>query len=121
MLEKAMRLCEAAFGSLYTYDGERFHSAAQRGVPAAYSGIKKERRLQDSGGPATRILQTKHTVHILDIMSEEAYRSGHTGIRGLVELGGARTILGVPLLKDNTILGYISIYRRRCACSPTSR
>ena len=40
MLEKAMRLCGAAFGSLYTYDGERFHSAAQRGVPPAYRGVQ---------------------------------------------------------------------------------
>ena len=39
MLEKAMRLCDAAFGSLYTYDGERFHSAAQRGVPPAYTSV----------------------------------------------------------------------------------
>ena len=39
MLEKAMRLCEAGFGSLYIYDGERFHSAAQRGVPPAYCGV----------------------------------------------------------------------------------
>ena len=47
MLEKAMRLCGAAFGSLYTYDGERFHSAAQRGVPPAY-------RLQFRANNATR-------------------------------------------------------------------
>ena len=43
MLEKAMRLCGAAFGSLYTYDGERFHSAAQRGVPPAYRGLSERR------------------------------------------------------------------------------
>jgi signal transduction histidine kinase len=44
--------------------------------------------------------------------SEEAYQSGSEGIRALVELGGARTILGVPLLKDGTVLGYISMYRQ---------
>jgi GAF domain-containing protein len=44
--------------------------------------------------------------------SEEAYQSGNDDIRALVELGGARTILGVPLLKDGALLGYISIYRQ---------
>jgi GAF domain-containing protein len=113
LLERAMRLCEAAFGSLYTYDGQHFRSAAQRGVPPAYSALRERTPPSgQSGGPATRILQTKRTVHILDVTSEEAYQSGHTGIRALVELGGARTILGVPLLKDDTILGYISIYRQ---------
>jgi GAF domain-containing protein len=113
LLEKAMRLCGAAFGSLYIYDGSRFHSAAQRGVPPAYSAVREKTPPSGrSGGPATRILQTKHTVHILDMASEEAYQSGHAGIRALVELGGARTVLGVPLLKDGTVLGYISIYRQ---------
>ena len=51
MLEKAMRLCGAAFGSFYTYDGERFHSAAQRGVPSAYpdSGNERRRRAAPAG------------------------------------------------------------------------
>ena len=113
LLEKAMRLCGAAFGSLYTYDGTRFHSAAQLGVPTAYSAVREKTPPSgQSGGPATRILQTKRTVHILDMASEEAYQSGNDGIRALVELGGARTILGVPLLKDGALLGYISIYRQ---------
>src|ERR1041385_3409346 len=37
MLERAMRLCEAAFGQLLTYDGERFHSAALQGVPPPFA------------------------------------------------------------------------------------
>ena len=50
MLEKAMRLCDAAFGSLYTYDGERFHSAAQRGVPPAYAAFRaREPTAADAG------------------------------------------------------------------------
>ena len=113
LLEKAMRLCGAAFGSLYTYDGTRFHSAAQLGVPTAYSAVREKTPPSgQSGGPATRILQTKRTVHILDMASEEAYQSGNDDIRALVELGGARPILGVPLLKDGALLGYISIYRQ---------
>src|SRR5262249_14141595 len=113
LLERAMQLCGAAFGSLYTYDGAQFHSAAQLGVPAAYSAVReKTPHSGQSGGQATRILQTKRTVHILDMASEEAYQSGNAGIRALVELGGARTILGVPLLKDGAVLGYISIYRQ---------
>ena len=73
MLEKAMRLCGAAFGSLYTYDGEHFHSAAQRGVPPAYAAFRAENPplLTPGGGPAT-LLETRRPVHVLDLMKEES-------------------------------------------------
>ena len=73
MLEKAMRLCGAAFGSLYTYDGERFHSAAQRGVPPAYAAFRAENPPLPTpgGGPAT-LLETRRPVHVLDLMAERS-------------------------------------------------
>jgi adenylate cyclase len=113
MLEKAMRVCGAAFGQLSTYDGERFYTTAQRGVPAAY--VEFRARNQGTYGPGTvpmRILAGERVIHVLDLMEEEAYQAGEPNRRALVDLGGARTCLVVTLLKDDAILGYINIYRQ---------
>jgi GAF domain-containing protein len=114
MLEKAMRLCDAVFGELRTYDGERFHLAAIRGVPAAYADYYKN---HDSGsyGPGTgpaRILAGEAVVHVPDLLATGPYRRGDPDRRALVHLGGARAILLVPLVKDGAVLGFIMIYRQ---------
>ena len=113
MLERAMRLCEAAFGSLYTYDGERFHSAAQRGVPPAFAAyrVANPPLTTPGGGPAT-ILATRRPLQVLDLKEHENYRHGFPSVRAMVELGGVRTILSVPLVKDDIFLGYISVFRQ---------
>jgi PAS domain S-box-containing protein len=113
MLERAMRLCEAAFGSLYTYDGERFHSAAQRGVPPAFAAYRAANPplTTPGGGPAT-ILATRRPLQVLDLKEHENYRHGFPSVRAMVELGGVRTILSVPLVKDDIFLGYISVFRQ---------
>src|SRR5215212_8689190 len=67
MLDRAMRLCGAAFGELHTYDGLRFHTAALRSVPIAYAEVRA--KTPPSGRPGTgagRMLETKRPVHILD-------------------------------------------------------
>jgi two-component system NtrC family sensor kinase len=113
MLEKAMRLCEAAFGSLYTFDGEHFQTAAQRGLPAAWADYRAKN--QPSGrleGPFIRLLETKRPVHIPDIKAEEVYRNGTAAAHALVDLGGGRSVLYVPLLKDHAVLGTIVTYRQ---------
>ena len=113
MLEKAMRLCEAGFGSLYTYDGERFHSAAQRGVPPAYAAYRANNppnAVPDSG--PLRVLETKRPHHVLDITADKLFLEGNPGARAMVELGGIRTILSVPLCKDDTVLGLITVFRQ---------
>src|ERR1700736_3892532 len=75
ILEQAMRLCGAAFGQLGIYDNERFRTAAQRGVPAAYVEYRKQN--PPKYGPGTmpaRILAGERVVHVFDLMQEDAYR-----------------------------------------------
>jgi GAF domain-containing protein len=98
ILEKAMRLCGAAFGILNTYDGETFHHAATRGVPPAFDEWR--RRRTEMSGPGTghaRIIAGEDIVHSLDLMAERPYRDGDPYRRAFVELAGARTGLIVAL------------------------
>jgi two-component system NtrC family sensor kinase len=113
MLDKAMRLCEAAFGILLTYDGTRFHHAAERGVPPAYSAYMAQHPLvfRPGTGPA-RILAGERVVQILDATGNDAYRSGDPDRHTIADLAGARTILLVPLLKDDAVLGIFTVYRQ---------
>src|SRR5271169_2521165 len=113
MLDRALGLCGAAFGVLWTYDGERVHAAALRGAPPAFAELLT--RTPHPVGPDNahgRLLRGEPVVHIPDVAEDEAYRSGDPIRRTLVELGGGRTLLGVPLRKDDTFLGDFVIYRQ---------
>ncbi|HXA24568.1 MAG TPA: GAF domain-containing protein [Acetobacteraceae bacterium] len=113
MLEKAMRLCEAACGGLFTYDGERFHTVAARGVPAAMAKFRgKNPPTVQLGGHVKRLLETRRPVHVLDWMEEETYRNGDIDARAIVDLGGARTNILVPLLKEEAVVGFFGLYRQ---------
>ncbi len=113
MLEKAMRLCEAAFGQLATFDGNRFHHAAAHGVPLAYAAYKSDHPPQygPGTGPAL-LLAGAPIVHVADLKAEAVYQRGEPNRRALVDLGGARTSLVVPLRKEGTVLGCIQVYRQ---------
>src|SRR6516225_3002743 len=113
MLDKAMRLCEAAFGELRTYDGERWHSVAIRGVPDDFAEFRK--RNAAPAGPGSlgaRVLAGQPIVHVPDLKDEEPYRAGDLNRRGLVDLGGARTALIASLRRDDAVLGFIILYRQ---------
>jgi two-component system NtrC family sensor kinase len=101
MLDRAMRLCGTAFGFLDTYDGENFRTVAAHGVPAAFAEFRKSIS-PDYGLSAVpmRLLNGERVVHILDAMDDAAYRDGEPNRRAAVDLGGARSALIVPLLKD---------------------
>src|SRR6516162_5967566 len=114
MLEKALRLCGGSFGELRTYDGERFRLAATHGVPTAYVQhyARGDRGIYRPGTGPARILAGERVVHIPDLVATEPYQRGDPDRIALVELGGARAYVLVPLLKDATVLGYIMIYRK---------
>jgi len=112
MLERAMRLCEGSFAQLDIYDGERFQTAAMRNVPRRLA----EFRIQSppSYGPDTipaRLIAGELVVHVPDLQAEAAYRDGEPNRRAVVDLGGARAALAVPLRKDNALVGEFTIYR----------
>jgi signal transduction histidine kinase len=116
MLGKAMDLCGADFGVLNTFDGELFHTAATRGLPPAYDEYRRSQPLEY--GPDTapaRLLQGEPIVEIPDLRESDAYRRGEPNRRALVDLGGARSILAVPLLKNDQVVGNVMIFRQEPA------
>jgi len=112
ILDKALHLCEAAFGFVTTYDGERFERAAQQGVPdalAAYFGTGMDQ--PRPGDAHWRLLAGEDLIHS-DQKDEDAYRLGNPLRRAVVDLGGARSALVVALRKDKVLLGALTVYRK---------
>ena len=112
ILEKSMRLCEAAFGTLYTYDGEHLHPEATQGLPAVLVDYHGRNPTQQPPLLALQVIEAKRPILVLDLREGEGYRSGHPGTRAVVELGGARTVLLVPLLKEQMVAGFVQLYRQ---------
>ncbi|HXP02746.1 MAG TPA: GAF domain-containing protein, partial [Stellaceae bacterium] len=114
MLERAMRLCEAAFGVLWTYEGDRYRAAAVRGAPPAFIEFLRQ-PLQPHYDPGTgleRALRGESLVINEDMSAEGAYGHGDPMRRAIVDLGGARSHILVALRRDEAFLGAISIYRQ---------
>ncbi|HEX3520810.1 MAG TPA: GAF domain-containing protein, partial [Stellaceae bacterium] len=113
MLNKATRLCEASFGIMHTYDGERFDSAAFYRVPVALAEWQERNPIVFGPGTApARIVGGEDVVHTVDLMNTEVYQRGDPSRRALVDLGGARSHLIVAMRKDGALLGNIAVYRQ---------
>jgi GAF domain-containing protein len=113
MLDKAMRLCGAGFGELDVYDGQRFQAAATRNVPAAYAEYRRNNpSVLRPGSFGSLVLEGQRIVHILDLEADALYHAGDPNRRAIVDLGGARTALLVPLRRDEEVLGFIILFRQ---------
>ena len=114
MLENAVRISGANFGVLFLREGDSFRRTAMHNPPPAY--IEEHRRaplVRPSAASAHgRLIATKRVVHIADLRADQAFRDGAPTTVLLAEAAGARSYLGVPMVKDDELIGTIIIYRQ---------
>ena len=107
MLEKAVRICDAKFGNVYRWDGNALHLMASHNIRATRSP-----NLPGPQTPTGRMIATKTFVHVPDLAAELGYAARDPWIVDGVELAGVRTLLIVPMLKQNELVGAFIIYRQ---------
>jgi signal transduction histidine kinase len=113
MLENAVRLCNAKFGTLNLYDGEVFRHVALYNVPDAYAGVRQGATIRPPpGGLLDRLIRTKEAVHTEDVRTLAPYRDGNPDARALADDAGARAMVTVPMVKEDQMVGAIGIYRQ---------
>jgi class 3 adenylate cyclase len=114
MLEKAVRICDAAFGNIYRWDGDALHLVGTHNTPPAFAEVRRRLPIRpDPRRPLGRMLATKTTVHVADLTAEPMFAEERdpTLVAG-VELGGIRTLLLVPMLKENELIGVFFLSRK---------
>jgi two-component system, NtrC family, sensor kinase len=114
MLENGMRLCEAKFGIMWQREGDKFRCSALHNTPAEFAEARRREPVISlhPGSPMARVVQSKQVVHIADMATDAVYAEGNRPLVDLVKFGGARTLLVVPMLKNNEAVGTINIYRQ---------
>ena len=112
MLTNAVRICDANFGNMYLRDGEVFCLSAAYNTPPPLVEERKRTPLRGRNSIFGRMVQTRRFVHIVDLAAEQDYLDRDPEAVTGVEVGRIRTILFVPLLKDDELIGAIVIYRQ---------
>jgi GAF domain-containing protein len=113
MLENATRICEAKFGTLWLRHGDGMRAAALHGAPPAWAEKIRQESLYRPGphAPISRVIESHQTIHVADMRAERAYQEGDPIVVDTTDLAGVRTLLAVPMLKENELVGIIGIYR----------
>jgi two-component system NtrC family sensor kinase len=114
MLGNAVRTCGAKFGIMYLSEGDGFRTVAMHDVPRPFAEKRQREPFfrPSAGSPMDRIVRTGQITHISDITTVQGYLEGDRPLVDLAQLGGARTVAGVPMLKENELVGAIIIYRQ---------
>jgi GAF domain-containing protein len=113
MLENAVRLCDAKFGSINRWDGEALHLVGTYNVPPAFAEFRKRTPFRPGPeNPISRMLMTKTVIHFHNLATEQGYIERNPTFVAAVELGGVRTFLAAPMLKENELIGVVIVYRQ---------
>ena len=110
MLEKATQICGAKFGVMFRFADGAFRAVSWLGSPPAYTIEQPHIVSEHPHNPLTRIVSTKKPVHISDLTKERAYIEDNPRIVALVETAGARSLLVVPMVKNEELIGAIAVY-----------
>jgi two-component system NtrC family sensor kinase len=113
LLRNATRLCGAKFGTFDLDEADGFRLVAGHDVPPVFVEVRGGGAIQPApGGVLDGVMKTGRTVHLLDLAATQSYAERHPRMVDAVEVAGMRTVLGVPMLKDNELIGVIGIYRQ---------
>src|SRR5262249_45460141 len=114
MLTNAVRNCEAKFGTMVRAEEGGYRVVAMHGPPPAYAAERRRNPMLRIGptNPLARITKSKQLLHITDIRLDQAYLDRDPAFVVLADDAGARTLLMVPMLKEDKLIGAIAIYRQ---------
>jgi GAF domain-containing protein len=112
MLENAARLCEGKFGVFYLFGEDGLRLVAEHNIPPTYAEARKLGPFQGHPDILGRVTRMKQMVHVVDLAATQAYAERHPSVVAAVELGGVRTTIAVPMLKDTELIGILGLYRQ---------
>jgi signal transduction histidine kinase len=113
MLESATRVCGASFGTMNLWDGEKYNIVAVHNIPPAFAEYRQRAPIvPHPGSSLATVVETHQPVQVPDLKNSPGYKAGVANVVGLADVAGARTILVVPMLKDDELLGAITIIRQ---------
>ena len=114
MLENAVRICDANFGTLQLRDNGAFRVAAMHNPPPLFAEARQGNPFiyPSSHNVLGRVIATQQLVHIADYRQELAYKERDPAAVSIVELAGARTVVLVPMIKEGELIGNILLYRQ---------
>jgi len=115
MLEKAVGICDADFGNIYRWDGEAFSLLATHSTPLAFAEAGRRSLLHPGPGtPLARMIASKTVIHLADVLVDPSYAEQRDpAASAAVELGGVRTVLLVPMLRESELIGSFTVYRQQ--------